>query len=172
MDPNHPIGVAYAALENLKPVIVRHLGTENLRGFFKEGEETGTSITSGPYQFNMTYQPLLEDCYGLIIRNGENEFIFAGNGARIVFAPENPKNHPGISITLVEEGKLDAKGVFQRKRLVGGDEMIGTAGIKLPAHGYDLSHHRNNMSIQRVRLYLHPPRMSGAAQGTDTTPEF
>lgn len=169
---DHPIGVAYAALENLKPMIVKHFGTENLRGFFKEGEETETSITIGPYQFNITYQPLLEDCYGLIIRTGENEFIFAGNGARIVFAPTNPKDHPGVSITLVEEGSFGADGGFKRKRLVGGDELMGTAGIKLPAHGYDLSHHRNNMSTLRVRLFLHPPRKAGAAQGTDTTPEF
>jgi hypothetical protein len=169
---DHPIGVAYAALENLKPMIVKHFGTENLRGFFKEGEETETSITIGPYQFNITYQPLLEDCYGLIIRTGENEFIFAGNGARIVFAPTNPKDHPGVSISLVEEGSFGADGGFQRKRLVGGDELMGTAGIKLPAHGYDLSHHRNNMSTLRVRLFLHPPRKAGAAQGTDTTPEF
>jgi hypothetical protein len=171
-DADHPIGVAYAALENLKPMILKHFGTENLRGYFKEGAKTETSITIGPYQFNITYQPLLDDCYGLIIRNGENEFIFAGNGARIVFAPTNPQDHPGVSITLVEEGSLDADGGFLRKRLVGGDETIGTAGIKLPAHGYDLSHHRNNMSIQRVRLFLHPPRKTGAAQGTDTTPEF
>jgi hypothetical protein len=171
-EADHPIGVAYAALENLKPVIVKHFGTENLRGFFKEGEETETTITIGPYQFNITYQPLLEDCYGLIIRNGENEFIFAGNGARIVFAPANPKDHPGVSITLVEEGKFDTDGGFQRKRLVGGDEIMGTAGIKLPAHGYDLSHHRNNMSILRVRLFLHPTRKAGASQNTDTTPEF
>jgi len=171
-DADHPIGVAFAALENLKPLIVKHFGTENLRGYFKEDEETENSITIGPYQFNITYQPLLEDCYGLIIRNGENEFIFAGNGARIVFVPANPKDHPGVSITLVEEGSFDAGGEFFRKRLVGGDETIGTAGIKLPAHGYDLSHHRNNMSIQRVRLFLHPPRKEGAAQGTDTTPEF
>ena len=171
-DADHPIGVAYAALENLKPVIVKHFGTENLRGFFKEGEETETSITIGPYQFNITYQPLLEDCYGLIIRTGENEFIFAGNGARIVFAPGNPKDHPGVSITLVEEGSFDTDGGFQRKRLVGGDEIMGTAGIKLPAHGYDLSHHRNHMSILRVRLFLYPTRKAGAARNTDTTPEF
>lgn len=170
--PDHPIGVAYATLENLKPMIVKHFGTENLRGFFKEGEETETRIAIGPYQFNITYQPLLEDCYGLIIRTGENEFIFAGNGARIVFAPANANDHPGVSITLVEEGKFDADGGFQRKRLIGGDELMGTAGIKLPAHGYDLSHHRNNMSILRVRLFLHPPQKAGAAQGTDTTPEF
>lgn len=169
---DHPIGVAYAALENLRPLIVRHFGTENLRGFFKEGEETETSITIGPYRFNITYQPLLDDCYGLIIRTGENEFIFAGNGARIVFAPAVPQDHPGVSITLVEEGSLDAGGGFLRKRLVGGDETIGTAGIKLPAHGYDLSHHRNNMSIQRVRLFLHPKRATGAARSADTTPEF
>lgn len=170
--PDHPIGVAYAALENLMPLLVKHFGTENLRGFFKEGGETGTSISIGSYQFDITYEPSLEDCYGLIIRNRENEFIFAGNGARIMFAPGNPKEHPGVSITLVEEGSFDADGGFMRKRLVGGDEVIGTAGIKLPAHGYDLSHHRNNMSILRVRLYLHPKRETGAAQGADTTPEF
>jgi len=171
-EPDHPIGVAYAALENLTPMIVKHFGTENLRGFFKEGDETETTITIGPYRFHITYQPLLEDCYGLIIRNGANEFILAGNGARIVFAPANPKDHPGVSITLVEEGSFDADGGFLRKRLVGGDETFGTAGIKLPAHGYDLSHHRNSMSIQRVRLFLHPKRGTGATQGADTAPEF
>lgn len=171
-DAAHPVGVAYGALENLTPLIIKHFGTDNLRAFYKDEGETETTVTMGPYRFNISYQPLLEECYGMIIRTGDNEFVFAGNGARIRFAPADTDAHSGISITLVEEGTFDSAGKFLRQRIVGGDETVGTAGIKLPAHGYDLSHHRNNMSIQRVQLFLHPPRTEGAAQRKDTTPEF
>lgn len=171
-DKDHPVGVAYQALENLTPLIVKHFGTENLRAFYKDDGETGTDIQIGPYQFHITYEPRLDQCYGMIIRTGENEFVFAGNGARIRFALADAKAHSGLSILTVEEGSFDGKGKFVRQRLVGGDEIMGTAGIKLPPHGYDLSHHRNNMAILEVRFFPHPPRQGGAAQGTDITPEF
>jgi hypothetical protein len=171
--PEHPIGVAYDALENLKPVILEHFGTENLRGFFKEFEdETETTIEMGPYRFHITFEPRLEQAYGLIIRTDDDEFIFAGNGARIRFRVLDPEAHSGVSIVFVEEGRFDKNGEFIRQRIVGGDETIGTAGIKLPAHGYDLTHDPRNMSIQKVSLYLHPPRENGAAQGADLTPVF
>ena len=174
-DADHPLGVAYKTLNNLMPLILKNFGTENLRGFYKaveegEPEETETSIEIGPYRFNISYEPKLEDCYGLIIRTGENEFIFAGNGARIRFKPTNPDEHAGVSICLVEEGSLDQGGNWVRKRLLGGDETVATYGIKLPPLAYGILHDKNNMSIQRVRLYLHPP--AAAAQKADGTPEF
>lgn len=166
----HPIGVAYAALQNLSPLIIEHFGTGNIRGFYKEEGETETTIELGNYKFRISYEPRLDQCYGMIIRIAENEFIFAGNGTRIRFSPSDFEKHSGVSIALVEEGYLDPQGEWLRTRLIGGDETIGTAGIKLPAHGYDLTHHPNNMTILRVKLYPHPPR--DAAQDTDTTPEF
>jgi hypothetical protein len=174
-DADHPIGVAYGALNNLMPLILENFGTENLRGFYKaieegEPEETETSIEIGPYKFNVSYEPKLEQCYGLIIRTGENEFIFAGNGANIRFKPTHPDEHAGVSIRLVEEGSLDKDGNWVRKRLLGGDETIATYGIKLPPATFGIGHDKNNMIIQRVRLYLHPP--ADAVQKTDTTPEF
>jgi beta-galactosidase GanA len=172
-DQDHPIGVAYAALENLSPLMMKNFGTDRMRGFFKEEEaQTETALAIGPYQFHISYQPLLEQCYGLIIRSGENEFVLAGNGARIRFAAADPEKHSGLSVVLVEEGKFGAHGEFVRQRLVGGDEVMGTVGIKLPAHGYDLEQHPSNMTILRVQLFLHPPREDGAAQQTDETPEF
>jgi hypothetical protein len=174
-DADHPIGVAYKTLNNLMPLILEHFGTENLRGFYKaieegEPEETETSIDIGPYRFNVSYEPKLEQCYGLIIRTGENEFIFAGNGARIRFAPTNPDEHAGVSIALVEEGSLNKNGEWARKRLIGGDETVATYGVKLPPIAYGILHDKNNMTIQRVRLYLHPP--ADAVQKADGTPEF
>ncbi|HKL21401.1 MAG TPA: beta-galactosidase, partial [Tichowtungia sp.] len=52
-DADHPIGVAYGALNNLMPLILENFGTENLRGFYKaieegEPEETETSLEIGP----------------------------------------------------------------------------------------------------------------------------
>lgn len=177
-DADHPIGVAYKTLNNLMPLILKHFGTDNLRGFYKaieegEPEETGTSIVMGPYTFNATYERRLEQCYGLIIRVADDEFIFAGNGARIRFAPTDPDAHAGVSIRLVEEGSLDENGEWVRKRLLGGDETVATYGIKLPPLAYDLLHDKNNMTVQRVRLYLHPPaKKDQAVQEVDTAPEF
>jgi hypothetical protein len=168
----HPIRVAYGALENLSPLIIENIGTDNMRGFFREGDETEHSLEMGPYRFNITYQPRLKQCYGLIIRTGEDEFVLAGNGARVRVAPASAEAHSGLSITLVEEGRFDEAGAFIRQRLVGGDEVMGTVGIKLPAHGYDIDHREDNMSILRARFYLHPPRDNGAGRVIDETPEF
>ena len=160
------------------PLILEHFGTKNVRGFYKateegEPEETGTGIAIGPYAFNVKYEPRLDECYGLIMRIAENDFIIAGNGARVRFAPANLDEHAGVSIGLVEEGALDKDGKWVRTRLLGGDEVSGTAGIKLPPLAYDLLHNRNNMTIQRVKLYLHPPAQEDeAVQTIDTTPQF
>lgn len=170
--PDHPIRVAYGALDNLSHLIVENIGTENMRGFYKEEGETETTVEMGPYRFNISYEPRLEQCYGLIIRIAEDEFIFAGNGLRIRFRPADLEKNSGISIAMVEEGEYDEKDRWVRQRIVGGDATIGTAGIKLPAHGYDLTHDKYNMSIQKVQLYPHPPRESGAVQTKDITPEF
>lgn len=169
---DHPIGVAYKALDNLSHLIIEHIGTPNMRGFFREEDETEHTIEIGPYQFHITYQPLLEECYGLIIRTGENEFVLAGNGARVRVFPADRDDHSGLTITFVEEGRFDADGEFIRQRIVGGDETIGTVGLKLPSHGYDLEHDLRNMTILRARFFLHPPLTGGTAQGVDETPEF
>lgn len=168
----HPIGVAYAALQNLTPLIMEHIGTENLRAFYREAEETSDTLEIGPYRFDIGYQARLNQCYGMIIRTGENEFVVAGNGLRVRVTPANTEAHSGLSVTLVEEGRFDADGRFVRQRLVGGDEVMGTSGLQLPAHGYDLTHEETNMCILRSRFYLHPPRRDGAAQALDETPEF
>jgi hypothetical protein len=177
-DADHPIGVAYGALQNLMPLIIKNYGTDNLRGFYKaveegEPEETGTSITIGRYQFDVKYETVLDDCYGLIMRIADNEFIIAGNGARILFTPADAKAHPGLSICSIEEGSLDANGEWVRRRLIGGGETIGTSGTKLPPLGFGILHDKNNMTIQRIKLYLHPPRKDGKpVYKTDTAPEF
>ncbi len=169
---DHPIGVAYGALDNLSHLIVEHIGTPNMRAFFREGDETNHTLTIGPYQFSITYQSRLEQCYGIIIRTGDNEFVIAGNGARVFITPTDGEAHSGLSITFVEEGHFDDEDQFVRQRIVGGDEVVGTVGLKLPAHGYDLEHSLNNMTILRTRFFLHPPREDGAAQALDETPEF
>jgi hypothetical protein len=115
----------------------------------------------------------LEQAYGLIIRTDDNQFIFAGNGVRITFAPAKPSVHPGVSVGMIEEGRLNADGEWQRRRIIGGGEVIGTNGVKLPADGFSLGHDRNNMTILRMRLFLHPP--VSADQGgsaVDTAPEY
>jgi hypothetical protein len=169
----HPIGVAYGILQNLMPKIIETYGTPNLRGVLKEGDEKGTRLSIGPCAFNITYQPEVEQCYGLILRTGKNEFIIAGNGIRVIFEPENPQLNPGISVGRVEEGRLDADGKWQRRRLIGGGETIGASGVKLPPLGFGLLHDRNKITVMRVRLFLHPPNSGKDAEySPDTEPEF
>lgn len=172
---DHPIGEAYKALDNLMPLILKHYGTENLRGFYKateqgEPKETGTSIAIGPYTFEVAYESRLDNSYGLIMRVADDQFVFAGDGARIRFQPTRTEDHAGISVCLVEEGSLDAAGNWVRKRLLGGDEVMATHGIELPPAAFGMKHHKNKLTIQRVRLYLHPPAKAG--QHSDSAPEY
>ena len=172
-DEDHPIGVAYETLQNLMPEIIKAYGTPNLRGVLKEGDEKETHLAIGPYAFNIRYQPEVEHGYGLILRTGKNQFIIAGNGIRVIFAPENPQRHPGISVGMVEEGKLDSNGAWQRRRLTGGGETIGAAGVKLPPLGFGLLHNRNHITTMRVNLFLHPEDTGDRIEySPDTEPEF
>ncbi len=160
---DHPIGVAYKALSQLMPLILEHYGQGRIRAFYKEGEETREEIKFEKYRCRIKYAAEVEHPYGLIIQTGEDQFIVAGNGAQVIFQ-SNLKNRQGVSVTEVEEGEI-VDGQWRRLRLLAGDEVPGqgTQGVALPPLAYRLLHKRTNMSMQRLNLYLHPPRKDGKA---------
>jgi len=156
-EADHPIGQAYEALGQLTPLIVEHFGTDRLRGFFKENEEEGSAIVFDRYRCQISYESKLDDCYGLIIQLAADEFIVAGNGAHVQFV-SNIEGRTGVSVCQIEEGRFGEDGRWVRSRFVAGDEALGagTKGIKLPPLAYGILHDKNNFSIQRIKLYLHP----------------
>lgn len=76
----------YAVLRELLPVISAYQGTGKMRGFLREGAETGTSLRLGNYDIDIKYVKEEDKSFGLIIQTSSDEFIVAGLGAHIKFS--------------------------------------------------------------------------------------
>lgn len=73
----------YAVLHELLPLISSYQGTGKMRGFLREGKETGTSLRLGNYDIDITYVKEENKAFGLIIQTSSDEFVVAGLGAHV-----------------------------------------------------------------------------------------
>ncbi|HKK18014.1 MAG TPA: DUF5597 domain-containing protein, partial [Opitutales bacterium] len=131
--PEHPLGVAYGALEKMQPLLLRYYGTGELRAFFRQGEEKQAVLDFGDYGCRISYKDQVAPNYGLIIRLSRNEFVIAGNGAQVRFFSQ-VEAEPLVEAVSVEEGDF-VDGEWVRKRLLCGDEARGV-GARLPPVPY------------------------------------
>ncbi|MDR2806312.1 MAG: DUF5597 domain-containing protein [Dysgonamonadaceae bacterium] len=148
-DENHPLKDAYRVLNNLTPLIVKHQGTGNMRGFMQQESKRG-KIDFGDYEMFMNYNYPYPG-YGLVIRLSDDEFLVSGNGVDISFRSKK-ESLTGISYGTIREGYF-INGVWNTSKYLGGDEaMQGVGGVKLPPVylGADATQNRVSTVIIRV----------------------
>jgi len=160
-EPDHPLGVAYGALKKLMPFLVRYYGTDNLKAFFRQGDEEDAELDFGDYGCRVSYSDKLDENYGLIIRVASDEFIVAGNGARVSFFSQ-VEDEPHAEVVLSEEGDI-VDGKWVRKRLLCGDEARGN-GARLPPVPYGIMQDPRNMSFQKIKLFRLPADIGAKGQ--------
>lgn len=155
--PARPLAQAYAVLEQMSPAILASQGLGRMAGLRPAVLEDGTVIetpvteTIGDYRFTVTFidpwTPRAEQKIathgGLIIQTGPEDYLVAGQGITITFAPASNKAAPLVGLDSVWEGKLmrGARGfpvvsLTETRRTRAGTCGWLRANIKSSASGY------------------------------------
>jgi len=149
---------AYAVLEQLSPLILANQGLGRMTGFRPSVLEDGTVIetpvaeTIGDYRFTVSFidpwtpraDQKIATHGGLVIQTGPEDYLVAGQGITITFAPASNNGPPLVGLDSVWEGTFDSRGTWIPGRLLNGDQTHQGRHVRLAPGEYQ---------IQRVRLY-------------------
>ena len=152
-----PLSDAYSVLTQLSPAILEAQGTGRMSGFRPRVLEDGTVIdtpiteTIGGYRFTVSFiDPWIAKTAqrtathgGIIIQTGPEDYVIAGQGITVTFAPVGD-GPPLAGIDNVWEGTYDASGVWVPGRLLNGDQTHQGRHLRLAPGVFQ---------IQRARFY-------------------
>lgn len=152
------LAAAYAVLEQVSPAILASQGLGRMTGFRPAVLEDGTVLetpvteTLGDYRFTVTFidpwipraDQKIATHGGLIIQTGPEDYLVAGQGITVTFAPASNNGPPLVGLDSVWEGTFDARGTWIPGRLLNGDQTHQGRHVRLAPGEYQ---------IQRVRLY-------------------
>ena len=155
--PPGALAEAYSVLQQLSPAILAARGLGKMSGFRPRVLEDGTVISTpvaqdiGNYRFTVSFidmwTPVANQTPvnhgGLIIQVGPEDYLIAGQGLIVNFAPlgEGP---PLAGIDSAWEGSFNSAGAWVPGRLLNGDQTHQGRHIRLAP---------GEFQIQRVRLY-------------------
>lgn len=151
------LGDAYAILDQLQPHILAAQGLGRMSAFRPRALYDETIVYEpvtekiGNYRFTVSFadiqKPVLTpetgNAGGIIIQTGPEEYLIAGQGITVTFAPVGP----GPSLAGIDsafEGRFDGQGRWVPGRLLNGDQTHQGRHIRL---------FPGNWQIQKVRLY-------------------
>jgi hypothetical protein len=148
-DENHPIGKAYAVLNNLMPLLIKEQRTGNMRGILQQ-DSTQERIDFKDFYMNVRFDNTFKG-FGLAIQLPDNEFLVAGSGMFIQFFSK-VKGLTGLSYGLIKEGHLEGD-KWVTTRYLGGDEAgQGVSGLKFPATFTKEEASPGTISVIKVKL--------------------
>ena len=155
---------SYTQLAGLAPIVLAHQGRGTMAGLLPEGTEQPQPqrVLLGGYALQVTYErqpgPSLAEggiapsgppspttrwtAGGLVIATGRDEFLFAGAGVTVTFAPSVPEN-VNVGILSAEEGAY-YNGQWSHLRWLGGDQTHQGRHVRLEP---------GRFSVQRIKLY-------------------
>jgi beta-galactosidase GanA len=154
-DGAEALASAYAGLAEMAPLILAHQGRGTIAGFRPpvafDGtlDESDQAVTLGDYRFTVTFidpwtqrpDQRLVAHGGLVIQLGPQEYLVAGSGVTLTFAPADGAGQAGIE--SIWEGRF-VNGAWRPGRLLNGDESHQGRHLRLPP---------GRFGIQRLRLY-------------------
>jgi hypothetical protein len=149
---NAPLGRSYALLQQLAPVILAQQGRGMIAGVMPPTAFDGT-VNEAPQKvrlgdftltvsFTSTTVPSARTAGGLIIELAHDEFLIAGSGLTVTFAPEGA-GAPIAGILRAQQGRYD-DGRWVGGRWLNGDQTHQGRHVRLEP---------NEFSMQRVKLY-------------------
>lgn len=154
-DPeNNPIAKSYEVLSQLAPLILENQGKGTMAGVLLDKDNQTQQIQLGGYTLNVSHDytwawssgaresrqwPRVG---GIMISVGPDEYVIAGTGIIVTFAPNSPGD--GLAgIASIQEGKyIDNRWIGGR--WMNGDQSHQGRHLRLPP---------DNFGIQRVKLY-------------------
>lgn len=151
------LGEAYGLLEQLSPHILAAQGLGRMSAFRPRALYDETLVYEpvtekiGDYRFTVAFADIQKpvatpdtgNAGGIIIQTGPEDYLIAGQGVTVTFAPVGP----GPSLAGIDsawEGHFDAQGNWVPGRLLNGDQTHQGRHIRLPV---------GDFQIQKVRLY-------------------
>ena len=154
-----PLAHGYDLLRQLTPLILAHQGQGTMVGvapdvpFDGTGAPTRQQVELGDYTMTVSFEQPVNPTEqlgldpgqsltgGLIIQEGADEYLVAGTGLVITFAPRTGNGRAGID--SVREGRF-VDGHWVTHRWLGGDETHQGRHVRIPA---------GQFGIQRFKLY-------------------
>lgn len=157
-----PLRQSYELLRELTPIILEHQGQGTMTGvapnvpFAGEPIPKSETVTLGDYELTVTYEkpPVAGDAPGLdpgqwlsggiIIHEGPGEYLIAGTGLIVTFAPAGPNDkREKAGILSIEEGRF-VDGQWNVSRYLSGDESHQGRHLRIPP---------GQFGSQRIKLY-------------------
>lgn len=146
---------AYALLASLAPLILDHQGRGTMRGvrppvaYDGTVDEAAQPVTLGGWRLTFAFvdpwtprdAQRIETHGALAIQLGPDEYLIAGTGVTVTFAPADGAGQAGIE--SIWEGRYEG-GAWRPGRLLNGDESHQGRHLRLPP---------GRPGVQRVRLY-------------------
>jgi beta-galactosidase GanA len=154
-DAARSMGELYGMLASLSPLILERRGTDRMAGarppigFDGHADLTDQQRTFGRHKLTLRFiDPWMprdkqkpETHGALILQLGPDEFLIAGRGVTVTFAPVEGQGKSGLE--RVEEGEF-VDGRWVAGRLLNGDQTHQGRHVRLPTEAF---------GIQRVKLY-------------------
>ncbi len=148
-----PLGKGYNILSQLTPVIMEHQGKGTMTGVLLDKENQKQAIELGNYTLTVSHDFTWGWSGGsdrsewpkagcIIISTGPDDYIIAGIGIIITFAP-NPPDDSIAGIASIQEGKF-IDGKWAGGRWLNGDQSHQGRHLRIPSGDFD---------IQQVKLY-------------------
>jgi beta-galactosidase GanA len=154
-DPgNSPLAKSYEVLSQLAPLILENQGKGTMAGVLLDKDNHAQQIQLGGYTLNVSHDytwvwssgaresKQWPRVGGLMISVGPDEYVIAGTGIIVTFAPSSPGD-PIAGIASIQEGR------YENGRWIGGQWMNGDQSHQ----GRHLRLPPDKFGIQRIKLY-------------------
>lgn len=152
-DRTQHVTSAYDVLQQLAPLILEHQGKGTMAGVLLDDANQKTQLQLGDFVFNFAHEYSWSYAVrsegepprfgGLIVMLSRDEFIIAGTGLIVTFAPRSGDAVAGIA--SLDEGVF-ADGKWVPGRRMNGDQSHQGRHLHLPGNAF---------GIQKLRLYLY-----------------
>ena len=154
-----PLGASYRLIAQIEPLLLAHQSAGDVHGFVLDGDHSTADFTMNGYTLHValdnSFGGPAKSGFGLIMAMGKDEFLGAGEGFRVTFAPR-PESEQQVGIGAVDEGKFE-NGKWIPGRRLNGDEDDQGAHWRFNPHAE---------TIERIALYRYEqPETVGARQG-------
>jgi hypothetical protein len=150
---DEPLGKSYSILSQLSPEILKYQGTGKMEGVLLDTQMKKQEIVLGNYKLSAAHDytlgwspqaanPDWPMTGGIIIQEGNDEFIIAGTGIVVTFSVNGSTN--SIAGILQADEGIYINGKWRPGRRMNGDQDHQGRHIRIPV---------GEWSIQRIKLY-------------------
>lgn len=127
MDPKGDLAVSYGEIASLTPLLLEHQSAGDVHGFILDQSHRSVDFTMNGYTLHVMLDEIFgnhaEGGFGLIMATGPDEFLGAGKGFRVTFAPRSGLR---VGIAAVDEGRFEDGNWVPGRRLNGDENDQGS----------------------------------------------